>query len=91
MEVFSFVENSFDINLINKCKSHLGSKSIKNINVYLRSLCEPDTLSNNSQIINNNEKNKEKIQQMSEENKDSNKIFNDCIKESKDDEKNLFD
>ena len=82
MEIFSFVEQSFDINLINKCKSQLGSKSTKKINTYLRDLCKSDIASNNFQVTVINEVKEEKIQRFSGENKDNLKILDNCEKEN---------
>ena len=75
MEIFHFVEHSFDIELINKCKAQLKSKSIKKINSYLRKVIQSDIPSNNFKITINNEKNNI-IQYPFDENK-NNKQIND--------------
>ena len=82
MAIFHFVEHSFDINLINKCKTHLESKSIKQINAYLLDLCKLDAPLNNFKVTIYNEKNNKKIQYFSEENKNKEQIFNSYEKEN---------
>ena len=82
MEIFQFVENSFDFDLINKCKTQLGSKSIKKINTNLRDLVQSDITTNSLTITINNEKNKYKNQNSFEENINNKQIFDDYIKEN---------
>ena len=50
MELFHFVEHSFDINLINKCKKRLGNECLKKINKNLTDLALSDLPLNNVKI-----------------------------------------
>ena len=82
MEIFNFVERSFDINLINKCKSRLGSKTIKKINLYLLGSCQSDIPLNNFKVTIISEKNRKKIHYISEENKNNKIIFENYEKKT---------
>ena len=82
MEIFHFIEHSFDINLINKCKTHLGSKSIKKINLYLRDLSEIDLNSNNLKVTVNNVNNNKNINYSFEESINNNQMLNSHEKEN---------
>ena len=76
MEIFQFVEHSFDFDLINKCKTQLGSKSIKNINENLREVVQLDIPINNFKITINKEKSDKNIKYPFELSINNNQIFN---------------
>ena len=82
MEMFQFVEQSFDIDLINRCKTNQGSKSIKKINSYLRELSKSEVSSNNLKVTINNENNNNKNQHKLEKNINNNLIFESYEKEN---------
>ena len=73
MELFQFVEHSFDINLINKCKNGLGIKNIKKINKTLNELVLSDTPTNDLRITVAKEK----------ENDDGNRLTLNELEDSK--------
>ena len=75
MEIFHFVEHSFDFDLINKSKTQLGSESIKKINIYLRKLVQSEITSNNLKFTINIEKNNNKIEYLLEENVNNKQII----------------
>ena len=50
MELFQFVEHSFDVKLINKCKKRLGIETIKKINKTLNDLALSDVPPNDLKI-----------------------------------------
>ena len=73
MELFQFVEHSFDINLKNKCKNGLGIKNIKKINKTLNELVLSDTPTNDLKITVSKEK----------ENDDGNRLTLNELEDSK--------
>ena len=82
MEIFHFVEHSFDFDLINKSKTQLGSKSIKKINIYLRKLVQSEIPSNNLKFTINIEKNNNKIEYLFEENVNNKQIIENFDKDN---------
>ena len=82
MEIFQFVENSFDFDLINKCKAQLGSKSIKKINTNLRDLVQSDIPTNNFKITIDNEKINYKKNNSFEECINNKQLFDNYEKEN---------
>ena len=81
MEIFNFVEQSFDFGLINKCKNQLNTESIKKINSYLRELIKSEVSSSNFKITINNDKIIEKINNPFEESINNKQIFENDEKE----------
>ena len=81
MEIFNFVEQSFDFGLINKCKNQLNTKSIKKINSYLRELIKSEVNSSHFKITINNDKFSKKINNPFEENINNKQILENDEKE----------